>query len=337
MNYLKITSEKLNSDLITNLVSSNSCGAISLFIGTTRDNFEGRPVEKLEYEAYESMCLKNMENICKNIRNQWPSIENIAIYHRLGLVPIKEASIIIGTSSPHRIDAIKATEFCINSVKESVPIWKKEYYKDDVPQWKENKEYNNDAIRRIEIRQNVEAPAVPHLRQVKATKLEVRNRINKFIERKRSDININNVREFCQNNQNLEFTCARIDATVHKRKDSSSHLQVNRVINSYAWRDQTDSSYLTKHIPSNGIEERLVNVEKQLSLTTPVPKNIYDRLKNIENRLLQMESVSPEYIQFWDKGILQNGNPTKKKIFTIEEIDNLIMETEREINVKMNY
>lgn len=62
------------------------------------------------------------------------------IFLRLGTVPVKEASIIIAISSPHRIDGIKATEWCIDTVKKTVPIWKKEIYEDAKPEWKENKE-----------------------------------------------------------------------------------------------------------------------------------------------------------------------------------------------------
>lgn len=82
MNYLNFTKEKLSVETIHELVSCASCGAISLFIGTTRDNFEGREVISLEYEAYESMGLKYLEKICNEIRQNWPAVENIAIYHR---------------------------------------------------------------------------------------------------------------------------------------------------------------------------------------------------------------------------------------------------------------
>lgn len=142
MDHLKFTIEKIHVEEITNLVTSPTCGAVSVFMGTTRDNFDGKPVVKLEYEAYESMGIKALKQICCDIREKWISVENIAIYHRLGIVPVTEASIVIAISSPHREEAIKATEWCINSVKKSVPIWKKEFYGgvDSMPQWKENKE-----------------------------------------------------------------------------------------------------------------------------------------------------------------------------------------------------
>lgn len=73
---------------------------------------------------------------------------------------------------------------------------------------------------------------------------------------------------------------------------------VNRVLNTYH-RDQMNSDYLMKHIPKNGIEERLLNLEVQLSLEKPIPINVYKRLKLLEDRLLYLESISPEYIHFW--------------------------------------
>lgn len=82
MNYLKLTQEKLEVDQITELVTSPDCGAISIFVGTTRDNFDGKNVIELEYEAYEPMALKVMEELCNEIREKWNQIKNIAIYHR---------------------------------------------------------------------------------------------------------------------------------------------------------------------------------------------------------------------------------------------------------------
>ncbi|EFN70504.1 Molybdenum cofactor synthesis protein 2 large subunit, partial [Camponotus floridanus] len=96
-------------------------------------------VIKLEYEAYESMALKEMMNICIKIRSKW-NIESIAIYHRVGEVPISKASVVIAVSSPHRTDSLKAVEYAINELKASVPIWKKEVYETGETQWKENKE-----------------------------------------------------------------------------------------------------------------------------------------------------------------------------------------------------
>lgn len=80
--YLHLTEEKLSLDAINDLVVSPKCGAISFFVGTTRDNFEDKKVLKLQYEAYESMALKSMKTLCNDTRNKYPTVENIAIYHR---------------------------------------------------------------------------------------------------------------------------------------------------------------------------------------------------------------------------------------------------------------
>ncbi|XP_013114108.2 molybdopterin synthase catalytic subunit 1-like [Stomoxys calcitrans] len=139
-NHLLLTHEILDVGAISNLVSAGSCGAISLFVGTTRDNFEDKTVVSLEYEAYEPMALKEMESICSQLRQRWPDIVNIAIYHRLGLVPVSEASVVIAISSPHRKTSLEAVSMAIEDLKKHVPIWKKEKYDDDEGMWKENKE-----------------------------------------------------------------------------------------------------------------------------------------------------------------------------------------------------
>ena len=140
-NIIKIQHQKIKiQDVIQEVISLN-CGAVSTFIGTTRDNFDGKKVLKLEYEAYEPMALKQMENICVRARSKW-DIQNIAVYHRLGEVPMGETSVAIAVSSPHRIESLKTVEFIIETLKADVPIWKKEVYqsKDEPAQWKENKE-----------------------------------------------------------------------------------------------------------------------------------------------------------------------------------------------------
>lgn len=88
------------------------------------------------------MAIKEMTNICYEIRQRWPDIKNIAMYHRLGMVPVKESSVLIAITSPHRNSSLEALPFALNQLKSSVPVWKKEYYKDEVStsEWKENPE-----------------------------------------------------------------------------------------------------------------------------------------------------------------------------------------------------
>lgn len=101
-------------------------------------------VVSLEYEAYDEMAKKEMTSICDDIRLRWPDVKHIAIHHRLGFVPVKEASVVIAISSPHRNTSLEALPFALDELKKSVPIWKKEYYKESAgepsSQWKENPE-----------------------------------------------------------------------------------------------------------------------------------------------------------------------------------------------------
>lgn len=79
----------------------------------------------LEYECYEEMAISEMSKLCHETRHKFPAIGKIAITHRIGRVPVTEKSVVIVTSSPHRSDAIQATQFLIDKLKEKVPIWKK--------------------------------------------------------------------------------------------------------------------------------------------------------------------------------------------------------------------
>ena len=136
-NYLLITEEPLNLIEINKLVQRNSAGAITNFIGTTRDTFEGKEVTKLEYECYTPMAYKELEKICTQARTKW-DLKGIAVHHRIGEVPVGEASVIISTSSAHRADSLASCTYLIDTLKEVVPIWKKEWYSDGSSNWKQN-------------------------------------------------------------------------------------------------------------------------------------------------------------------------------------------------------
>lgn len=138
--FIRVSPEKLSADEVSQLVVSPSCGAVSLFIGTTRNHFEGKKVVSLEYEAYASMAEMEIKKILSDIRQKWPTVKHIAVHHRLGLVPVTEASVAIAVSSPHRNDSLDAVKYCINVLKATVPIWKKEMFEEGDCTWKENKE-----------------------------------------------------------------------------------------------------------------------------------------------------------------------------------------------------
>ena len=85
------------------------------------------------------MAIKEMKNLCAKVRSQW-EVDRIAIFHRLGEVPVSEASVVIAISSAHRKESLEAVSNAIDMLKASVPIWKKEIYAKEEAKWKENKE-----------------------------------------------------------------------------------------------------------------------------------------------------------------------------------------------------
>jgi molybdopterin synthase catalytic subunit len=123
----RLTDGPIAIDDLLSAVADPKAGAVVLFIGTTRDNNEGRNVERLEYEAYAGMAEREIENIAAQARERWP-IARIAVVHRTGVVPIGMASVAIAVSSAHRADAFSAARFAIDRLKEVVPIWKKEFF-----------------------------------------------------------------------------------------------------------------------------------------------------------------------------------------------------------------
>ncbi|KAI0217132.1 Molybdopterin synthase catalytic subunit [Lamellibrachia satsuma] len=140
MDHVSVTECPLSIEQMTQLVTSPSSGAIATFIGTTRDDFDGKKVVRLEYEAYQPMAEQQLRKICGEVRSKWPAVERMAIAHRTGLVPVAESSVIIAISSPHRRDALEGVQYAIDVLKASVPIWKKEVYEESESKWKENRE-----------------------------------------------------------------------------------------------------------------------------------------------------------------------------------------------------
>ena len=125
----EITRHPLNPEEITARVRKDTNGAVVTFLGTTRLFAEGRKVVRLEYEAYEEMALKEMEKVRLEVTSRW-GLEDIAIAHRIGVVDIGEISLVIAVASPHRKEAFLACHQAVDLLKETVPIWKKEFFED---------------------------------------------------------------------------------------------------------------------------------------------------------------------------------------------------------------
>jgi molybdopterin synthase catalytic subunit len=126
---IKITYDPLDPEQITSQVRQDTNGAVVTFLGTTRVFSEGKRVVKLEYEAYEDMALKKLEEIRREMQAEF-AIEDVAIAHRIGPVDIGQISLVVAVASPHRKEAFLACHKIVDRVKEVVPIWKKEVFED---------------------------------------------------------------------------------------------------------------------------------------------------------------------------------------------------------------
>jgi molybdopterin synthase catalytic subunit len=109
-------------------VGDPAAGASVLFLGTTRNENAGRRVTRLEYEAFATMAVREMRALARQARRRWP-IRRVAIVHRVGVVPVGEASVGIAVSAGHRAEAFEACHWLIDRLKDLVPIWKKEHYR----------------------------------------------------------------------------------------------------------------------------------------------------------------------------------------------------------------
>jgi molybdopterin synthase catalytic subunit/molybdopterin converting factor small subunit len=123
----RLSEEPLSLEAVADEVRSDEAGAIATFVGTTRVHSRGRTVVHLEYEAYAGMAEREMERIAAELRERY-DLSAVAIHHRVGRVPIGEPSVVIAVSAPHRHDALAACKDAIDTLKETVPLWKKEVY-----------------------------------------------------------------------------------------------------------------------------------------------------------------------------------------------------------------
>ena len=123
----RVTQQAIDSGALLAAVGDPAAGGTTLFVGTTRNENEGRVVERLEYEAYEAMAIEEMRRIGEEIARQWQVVA-VAMVHRVGVVPVGQASVAVAVSAAHREEAFAACRYGIDTLKATVPIWKKEYY-----------------------------------------------------------------------------------------------------------------------------------------------------------------------------------------------------------------
>lgn len=144
--HVELRYDALDVAFASRFIRSPTAGANVLFLGTTRNNFDNRPVSHLAYQAYPKLALNTLLKIATEVRSKH-NLEKVIIVHRLGEVPIEEESIIVGISAGHRGESWKGAEQMLERVKERAEIWKQEWFADSQAEngqptavWKANKD-----------------------------------------------------------------------------------------------------------------------------------------------------------------------------------------------------
>jgi molybdopterin synthase catalytic subunit len=126
---IKLSVSTLDVQHCIDWVMSPECGGIDVFIGTVRNATKGKVVVRLEFEAYEKMAVSEIEKIAKHAFDKWP-VQKILIHHRTGVLQVGEMPVIIAVAAAHRDAAFDACRYLIDTLKQTVPIWKKEIFED---------------------------------------------------------------------------------------------------------------------------------------------------------------------------------------------------------------
>ena len=122
---IQLTHEPIDYAVLTEQVRASHCGAVVLFLGTVRDLTGDEVTVFLHYDAYAPMAEKKLLEIEAEVRTRWP-VGEVALVHRLGRLGVGEVSVAVAVSCPHRVDAFEACRYAIDTLKELVPIWKKD-------------------------------------------------------------------------------------------------------------------------------------------------------------------------------------------------------------------
>jgi molybdopterin synthase catalytic subunit len=131
---IEICSAPIDHAAVTEQVRSHQAGAVCTFLGTVREMTAERRTVSLDYEAYPEMALKKLAELEAEARSRWPIIE-LALIHRVGHLDLGEVSVVVAVSCPHRHQAFEACRWLIDTLKEVVPIWKRENWADGTEEW----------------------------------------------------------------------------------------------------------------------------------------------------------------------------------------------------------
>jgi len=126
---IQILDKPLSVTYCTNAVKGPTAGGTAIFVGTVRNQTQGKPVTKLEFESFDLMAIKEMTKIAQTITDKWGAL-HVSMHHRKGTLFIEEIAVIIAVSTPHRKAAFEACQYAIDTLKDTVPIWKKEFFDD---------------------------------------------------------------------------------------------------------------------------------------------------------------------------------------------------------------
>jgi molybdopterin synthase catalytic subunit len=129
-----VTEQPLDPAALSALVQSADMGAVVMFAGVVRNNFEGRATARLQYEAYVPMAVRVLGDIAAEARTRWDT-GAIAVHHRIGTLEIGETAVLVVVAAPHRHAAFEAAEWIMDRIKAVAPIWKKELWADGASEW----------------------------------------------------------------------------------------------------------------------------------------------------------------------------------------------------------
>ncbi|RYU78286.1 molybdenum cofactor biosynthesis protein MoaE [Hymenobacter persicinus] len=128
--HIFLTDQPIDVAAVLASVQDEGAGAVNSFIGTVRNQSTGRRVVRLDYEAYDAMAVHQMRRVAEQAQEMWPMLRQVAVTHRKGRLDIGDVAVVVAVSTPHRADSFAACQFIIDTIKQVVPIWKKEEYED---------------------------------------------------------------------------------------------------------------------------------------------------------------------------------------------------------------
>jgi molybdopterin synthase catalytic subunit len=131
---IELTNDPIDTATLLARVQTPAAGAVVLFLGTTREMTGGRRTQSLDYECYPEMANRKLSELETEARRRWPIVE-CQIVHRLGHLALGEASVAVAVSTPHRAESFEAGRWLIDTIKQEVPIWKRENWSDGTTDW----------------------------------------------------------------------------------------------------------------------------------------------------------------------------------------------------------